>query len=62
MANLKQRTQQMPALTPVEDTRRDAEAKRDAKAGIGIPLDEAFAWLHDKVDGIERPKPKARKL
>jgi hypothetical protein len=52
----------MPPLTPTENARRDAEAERDAKAGIGIPLDEAFAWLHDRVDGVEGPKPRARKL
>ncbi|WP_459857171.1 hypothetical protein [Dongia sp. agr-C8] len=44
-----------------ESRRQDAEAQRDTKAGIGIPLDEAFAWLHDRIDGIECPKPKARK-
>jgi hypothetical protein len=62
MANLKERTEQMPALSPAENARRDAEAERDLKAGVGIPLDEAFAWLHDQVDGVKRPKPKARKL
>jgi hypothetical protein len=62
MANLKERSEQMPPLTPAENARRDAEVERDIRAGIGIPLDEAFDWLHDRVDGVERPKPKARKL
>jgi hypothetical protein len=62
MANLKEHPGQMPDLTPAENARRDRDAEHDAKAGIGIPLDEAFAWLHDRVDGVKRPKPKARKL
>jgi len=51
----------MPPLSRAEKARRNAEAERDVRAGVGIPLDEAFAWLHDQVDGVRRPKPKARK-
>jgi hypothetical protein len=36
-----------------ESARYDAEADAEFDAGIGIPLKEAFAWLHDLVDGVE---------
>jgi hypothetical protein len=44
------------------NARRDAEAERDSKASVAIPLDEAFERLHDLIDGVKRPKPKPRKL
>ena len=62
MAKPKQLPDQMPAIPAEENARLDAEADREFAAGLGIPLDEAFAWLHDAVDGKERPMPKARKL
>ena len=45
-----------------KSARRDAEVARDAKAGVGIPLAEAFSWLNNRIDGVQRAKPKARKL
>lgn len=52
----------MPSLSPAENAKRDAEAGRDFEAGVGIPAEEAFAWLHDLIDGANVAPPKARKI
>jgi hypothetical protein len=51
----------MPQLSVEENARRDAEAKREFEAGEGVPADEAFGWLHRRIDGAQAPMPKARK-
>jgi hypothetical protein len=62
MANLKKRIEQVGTAKADENARLDAEADREFEAGVAIPLDEAFAWLHDAIDGKDKPKPKARKI
>ncbi|MBV5270067.1 MAG: hypothetical protein JZU55_09400 [Afipia sp.] len=52
----------MPKLSDTENARRDLRAEADFTAGIGIPAEEVFAYLHNRIDGIKTPKPKARKL
>lgn len=52
----------MPPLPAAENARRDSEAERDFEAGVGIPSDEAFEWLHDRIDGGKAPAPKPRKI
>jgi len=62
MASRRQPTEQVPAVSPADNVLMDAEADREFEAGLGIPLKEAFDWLHGVADGVERPMPKARKL
>lgn len=52
----------MPKLSEAENARRDLEAEADFAAGIGVPAEEVFAYLRNRIDGIKTPKPKARKL
>lgn len=52
----------MPKLSDAENARRDLQAEADFAAGMGIPAEEVFAYLHNRIDGIKTPKPKARKL
>lgn len=52
----------MPSLSPAENAKRDTEADRDFEAGVGIPAEEVFAWLHDRIDGANTTPPKARKI
>ena len=54
------RLQPMQKISSEENARLDAEAGAEFAAGVGIPLKEAFAWLHDLIDGIERPMPRAQ--
>lgn len=52
----------MPSLSSAENAKRDAEADRDFEAGVSIPVEEVFAWLHDRIDGASMTPPKARKV
>jgi hypothetical protein len=42
-------TQQQPMqkMSSKENARLDVETDAEFAAGVGIPLSEAFAWLHD---------------
>ena len=62
MVSREPRLQPMQKISSEENARLDAEADAEFAAGVGIPMKEAFAWLHDLVDGIERPMPRARRL
>lgn len=52
----------IPSLSLAENAKRDAEAGRDFEADVGIPDEETFAWLHDRIDGVNVAPPKARKI
>lgn len=62
MSNPETNFKPMPPLSAAENARLDAEAERDFEAGEGIPADELFAWLHDRIDGGRAPMPKVRKI
>lgn len=51
-----------PTLSRDEDARLDAMAQEDLANGVGVPLDEAIAWVESWGSPTELPKPKARKI
>jgi hypothetical protein len=52
----------MRTIPAAENAHLDMEVDREFEAGTGIPLKEAFDWLHGTIDGVEHRMPKARKL
>ncbi len=55
-------SQEMPKRTAAEEARLDRIAADDIADGIGVPLDEAIAWVESWGTPGELPSPKARKL
>jgi hypothetical protein len=52
----------LPALSQEEDARLDAMADEDIANDVGVPLDEAIAWVESWGTRDQLPTPKARKL
>jgi len=52
----------LPRLSPAEEARRDAGARREYEAGEGIPGEDVRSWLQARIDGRDVPMPRARKL
>ena len=49
-------------ISPNEHARLDAMAEEDIANDVGVPLDEAIAWVKSWGSPDELPTPKARKL
>ena len=56
------RESDLPALTRKEDARLNAMANEDIANDVGVPLDEAIAWVESWGSPNELPAPKARKF
>lgn len=56
------RESEFPALGRNVDARLNAMADEDIANDVGVPLDEAIAWVESWGSPDERPTPKARKL
>jgi len=51
-----------PTLSREEDARLNAMTDEDIVNDVGVPLDEAIAWVESWGSPDELPTPKARKL
>jgi len=54
--------QEMPNRSAADEARLDRIAAEDVADGVGVPLDEAIAWVESWGTPGELPSPKARKL
>jgi len=54
--------QEMPKRSATDEARLDRIAAEDVGDGVGVPLDEAVAWVESWGTPGELPSPKARKL
>jgi hypothetical protein len=54
--------QEMPKRSAADEARLDRIAAEDVADGVGVPLDEAIAWVESWGTPGELPSPKARKL
>jgi predicted transcriptional regulator len=52
----------MPKRSAADEARLDRIAAEDVADGVGVPLDEAIAWVESWGTPGELPSPKARKL
>ena len=53
---------ELPALSRAENARLDAMADEDIANDVGVPLDEAIAWVESWGSLDQLSPPKARKL
>jgi hypothetical protein len=49
-------------MSAEEEAALERLADREFETGIGVPLEEAVAWVKSWFTPDERPAPKARKL
>jgi hypothetical protein len=52
----------LPALSRNENARLNSMSNEDIANDVGVPLDEAIAWVESWGSPDELPTPKARKL
>jgi predicted transcriptional regulator len=55
-------SQEVPKRSAEDEARLDRKAAEDLASGVGVPLDEAIAWVESWGTPGEKPSPKARKL
>jgi predicted transcriptional regulator len=54
--------QEMPKRSAADEARLEHMAAEDVAKGVGVPLEEAIAWVESWGTPGELPSPKARKL
>jgi predicted transcriptional regulator len=54
--------EEMPKRSAADEARLERIAAEDVANGVGVPLEEAIAWVESWGSPRELPSPKARRL